>query len=161
MEENKNLWIILDELPAMGKIPSLKTALAESRKYGGCIVAGIQNIHQILNIYGKNEALNLLDLFNTRYIFRVSDPETAKISANLLGEEETREMQESLSYGANTMRDGVNLNIAEKRRALVIPSEIMKLKDLECFVNFPGPFPVSKLTMKYQNIKSQKKQDEF
>ena len=73
----------------------------------------------------------------------------AKISANLLGEEETREIQESLSYGANTMRDGVNLNIAEKRRALVIPSEIMKLKDVEYFINFLGPYPVSKLKMKY------------
>ena len=59
------------------------------------------------------------------------------------------------------MIEAVNLNIAEKRRALVIPSEIMNLEDLECFVNFPGPYPVSKLKMKYQNIKSQKKQDEF
>ncbi len=44
---------------------------------------------------------------------------------------------------------------------IVLSSEIMNLKDLECFVNFPGPYPVSKLKMKYQNIKSQKKQDEF
>ena len=39
-DTKKNLWIILDELPALGKIPSLKTASAEARKYGGCIVAG-------------------------------------------------------------------------------------------------------------------------
>ena len=154
LKENKNLWIILDELPAMGRIPSLKTVLAESRKYGGCIVAGIQNIHQIFNIYGKNDALNLLDLFNSRYIFRVGDPETAKISASLLGEQEIKEIQESLSYGANTMRDGVNLNIAERRRPLVIPTEIMNLEDLECFVKLPGPYPITKLKMKYQNIKS-------
>jgi len=47
-DTKKNLWIILDELPALSKIPRLKTALAEAGKYGGCIVAGVQNIHQCL-----------------------------------------------------------------------------------------------------------------
>ena len=40
---NKNVWIIVDELPSLEKIPKLKTALAEGRKYGGCVVAGLQN----------------------------------------------------------------------------------------------------------------------
>ncbi|KJV76939.1 type IV secretory system Conjugative DNA transfer family protein [Orientia tsutsugamushi str. TA716] len=45
--DNKNMWFILDELPALQKVSSLPVALAESRKYGGCFVAGLQNIHQL------------------------------------------------------------------------------------------------------------------
>lgn len=146
---NSNIWFIMDELPAFGKIPSLKTALAESRQYGGCIVSGIQNIHQLMHIYGHNEALDLLDQFNTKFIFRVGDPKTASIAASMLGEQETSESRESLSYGANSMRDGVNINTIERRQQLVIPTEVMSLPNLSCYVKLAGNWPVTKLSMKY------------
>ena len=148
---NSNLWFIMDELPAFGKIPSLKTALAESRKYGGCIVSGIQNIHQLMHIYGYNEALDLLDQFNTKFIFRVGDPKTAHIAASMLGEQETSESRESLSYGANSMRDGVNINTIERRQQLVMPTEVMTLPNLTCYAKLAGNWPVTKLTMQYQS----------
>ena len=44
---NEKLWCVLDELPALQKIPALKIGLAQGRKYGLCIVAGIQNISQL------------------------------------------------------------------------------------------------------------------
>ena len=149
---NPNLWFIMDELPAFGKIPSLKTSLAESRQYGGCIVAGIQNIHQLMHIYGGNEALDLLDQFNTKFIFRVGDPKTAQIAAQMLGEQETREDRESLSYGAHAMRDGVNINTIERRQDLVIPTEVMNLPNLTCFAKLAGNWPVTKLTMQYHKV---------
>nr|WP_041621230.1 type IV secretion system DNA-binding domain-containing protein [Orientia tsutsugamushi] len=58
------MWFILDELPALQKVSSLPVALAESRKYGGCFVAGLQNIHQLEAIYGSAECASMLDLFN-------------------------------------------------------------------------------------------------
>jgi type IV conjugative transfer system coupling protein TraD len=149
LQENPNTWLVMDELPSISKIPSLKTALAESRKYGGCIVAGIQNIHQLMAIYGQNEALSLLDQFNTRFMFRVGDQNTAQILSATLGQVETLEVQESLSFGANTIRDGVNLNTLEKKHNLVMPTEIMKLPNLSCFVKLAGNCPITKLTFKY------------
>lgn len=150
MGDNKNIWLIMDELPAMGKIPSLKTALAEARKYGGCLVAGVQNIHQFIDIYGRSLAMNLLDQFNTRFIFRVGDQETAQMSSKLLGAQEIEETKESFSYGANTMRDGVNLNTVEKKQELVMPTEIMTLAPLTCYVKLAGHWPITKLSMQYQ-----------
>jgi len=150
LKNNKNLWIIIDELPALGKVPSLKTALAESRKYGGCLVAGIQNVHQLKSIYGFNCAHDLLDQFNSRFIFRVGDQETAQITANILGEQESKQMQESLSYGANTMRDGVNINTIERKNLLVLPTEIMTLPNLSCYAKLAGSWPVTRIELKYQ-----------
>lgn len=147
----ENLWFIMDELPALGKINSLNTALAESRKYGGCFVSGIQNIFQLDKIYGSAAAHDLLDLFNSKFIFRVGDQQTAHRSAMMLGEQEIRRIQESLSYGANTIRDGVNINTIEQKKMQVLPAEIMSLPNLSCFVKLAGHYPISKLKMKWQN----------
>ena len=89
----------------------------------------MQNIHQCLGVYGRHEGLNILDQFNTRVVFRVGDAETARLTSAGLGEQEIIETQESLSYGAHTMRDGVNLNILERKRPLVLPTEITSSRD--------------------------------
>ncbi|KDO02299.1 DNA transport protein TraD [Rickettsia tamurae subsp. buchneri] len=68
----------------------------------------------------------------------------------MFGEQETLETQESLSYGSNTMRDGVNINNIERKRLLILPSEIMTLPDLTCYVKLSGNFPITKLTMTLQ-----------
>jgi type IV secretory pathway TraG/TraD family ATPase VirD4 len=92
----------------------------------------------------------MLDLFNSKFIFRVSDQQTAHRSALMLGEQEIIETQENLSYGSNTMRDGVNMNNIEKKKLLVMPSEIMNLPDLTCYVRLAGNIPITKLTMNLQ-----------
>nr|WP_284525230.1 type IV secretion system DNA-binding domain-containing protein [Orientia tsutsugamushi] len=94
----------------------------------------------------------MLDLFNSKFIFRVSDQVTAYKSALTLGEQEIIETQENLSYGSNTMRDGVNMNNVERKKILVMPSEIMNLPDLTCYVKLAGNFPITKLTMQLQNL---------
>ncbi len=150
---NKRVWFILDELPALQKIPSLQTALAESRKFGGCVVAGIQNIHQLQNIYGQAQSQAIMNLFNTSFIFRTEDPETCRYLSSKLGEQELHDVQENISYGANTMRDGVNLNVNQKRHTLVLPTEISLLPNLECFVKYPGTWPITRLQMKLERPK--------
>ena len=149
-DRDRRVWFILDELPALQKIPSLPTALAESRKFGGCVVAGIQNIHQLQKIYGHAEAQAIMNLFNTSFIFRTEDPETCRYLSAKLGEQELQDVQENISYGANTMRDGVNLNAMRRQRALVLPTEISLLPNLTCYVKYPGNWPVAKLKMKFE-----------
>ena len=146
----KNMWFVIDELPALQKIASLPIALAESRKYGGCFVTSIQNIYQLEEIYGHAGSSSMLDLFGSKFIFRVSDQQTAHRSALMLGEQEVIETQENLSYGSNTMRDGVNMNNLEKRKLLVMPSEIMNLPDFTCYVKLVGNYPITKLQMNLQ-----------
>lgn len=135
-------------MPSLAKSNSLNTALAESKKYGGCFVVGIQNIFQLNKIYGSAAANDLLDLFNSKFIFRVGDQQTAHRSAMMLGEKEICKIQESLSYGLNTIRDGVNINTIEQKKQ-VLPAEIMSLPNLSCFVKLAGHYPISKLNMQW------------
>lgn len=146
-DHKRRVWFILDELPALQKVPSLKTFLSESRKYGGAIVAGVQNFAQLEAIYGRFDAEALLNQFRTLFVFNTSHPETCKDLSNMLGEQEIQETTENISYGANTHRDGVNLNTYQKRNPLVLPTQISTLHNLEAYIKLPGNLPITKLQM--------------
>ena len=147
---NNKMWFVMDELPAMQKVPSLPMILAQGRKYGACVVAGIQNIAQLDRIYGKSGAQELLDLFRTKFFFAVSDNNIAEYASRSLGEIEIDETKESLSYGSNTMRDGVNINSAQKIKRLVLPDEVKNLPTRTCFVKLCGNYPITMLKVNLQ-----------
>ena len=153
-DPDRRVWFIVDELPGLYKIPSLGLALAESRKYGGCLLTGVQNFSQLREIYGLDATRAMLDQFNTQFFFRSGDPETTSWISKILGESEETEVIENISYGANTMRDGVSLNQQTKTKPFVLPTEIANLPDLVCFVKYPGSFPITKLKMTYQKAQN-------
>jgi hypothetical protein len=48
------------------------------------------------------------------------------------------------------MRDGVNINSAEKIKRLVLPDEVKNLPPLTCYVKLCGEYPITKLKMELQ-----------
>lgn len=148
-------WIIIDELASLNRLPSLMTGLAEIRKYGGCFILGFQDINQVEEIYGHNQAKTLSNLTGTKVLFRAVDTEVAQRVARTLGEQEKEELSTSISYGAHQMRDGVSLNQQRQTRAVVNASHIMLLKDLEAYIRFPGNLPVAKVVFSYLAVKAE------
>jgi len=147
-DSERRLWFILDELPALQQLPSLEVAMAESRKYGGCVLAGIQSYPQLYHIYGQHRAQSILDLFNTKIFFRNADPAITQWISKVLGEAEITEHHENLSYGAHSIRDGVSLSLQTRTKPLVLPTEIANLHDREAFLKFPGPYPVCRTRLR-------------
>ena len=133
-DNNRRVWFILDELASLNQLEGLPTALAEFRKYGGCVVAGLQDIHQIEARYGREEGKAMLGLFNTKIVFRLNDYDTAKRVSDSFGEQETSEMIEGISFGAHQMRDGMSLSDQRKYRPVISPTELMKLENLEAYI---------------------------
>ena len=78
------------------------------------------------------------------------DSRTAEYASKSLGEKETIDTKESLSYGADSMRDGVNINTQERVKSLVMPTEILNLPTRTCFVRLCGEYPITKLSMNLQ-----------
>lgn len=149
----RRIWFICDELPSLGKVPSLEQGLAEIRKYGGAITIGIQSIPQLSKAYGREGAKNITNLLNTKVIFRSTDSETNQYLSQILGENEIKEKSENISFGANTMRDGVNLSTQKRREQLVLPSEISELKNLNAYLKFPGVPVITSVEMDYLAVK--------
>jgi type IV secretory pathway TraG/TraD family ATPase VirD4 len=155
---NRRLWFIMDELASLQKLTCLQGGLAEVRKYGGCLLVGFQSKPQLEEIYGRNSTEAMLDLFNTNVFFRCKEPSTQQWVSKILGDKEETEPTENISFGANSLRDGVSLSRHTRQKPLVMPSELSLLNKLECFIKFPGDYPCTKLQTKLQRIYLQKKQ---
>jgi len=150
-EIKRTLWFILDELPSLQKLPNLQTGLAESRKYGGSFLITCQLYSQLKEIYGHNNAQSISGLCRNRVTFSTPDETTANWCSNNLGKKENISTKENLSFGANEYRDGVNISQNKELESLVIPSQIMNLKDLEFYISLSNGFPISKSKINYKN----------
>ena len=148
-------WIILDEFPSLGRVASLASGPERLRKYGGCVVLGMQQVSQIQEIYGHEVAQTIIGQCATKLILRCQDPETAKHMAEQLGRRQTRRVDETVSYGANTLRDGVGLTPREELELVALPDEVMNLPKFEGFLRLSNAregaaFPISTLRFAYK-----------
>ena len=149
-DDARRIWLVLDELPTLHQVPSLQPGLAESRQFGGCFVLGVQVASALRDLYGRNGAETVSGLCGTRVVLAAPDRDTAQWSADSLGRAEVEEIAEGVSYGANTIRDGVSLTPKRELRALALPSEIMRLPNLSGYLKLPGPHPVAEIRLKYR-----------
>lgn len=146
-DPDRNIWFIIDELPTMEQIPSLKSALAESRQFGGCFVIGTQVVSELREIYGRNTAETISGNCNTRLVLGTPDMATAQFCADSLGRSQTVHMSRSLSFGASEVRDGVAISERENIGNVVLPSEVMELPQLHGFLRMGGGFPVARIEL--------------
>ncbi len=147
----RRIWIIFDELPSLQRLPYLPEAFAEARKFGGCLVAGMQSISQLRKIYGNHAAEEISNLCNTRIFFRDPSFETAQWASKELGESETEEMKENVSYSESAMRSGISITNQRLKQQIISASEVMHLNDLEAFVRLPEYFPITKIKFNYKS----------
>jgi len=148
--DSRRIWIILDELPSLHKLPYLPECFAESRKFGGCLVAGLQSIAQLRKIYGENGAEEISSLCNSRIFFRTPSSRTARWVSEELGQSEIEETKEGISYSESAMRSGISISKQESSKHIVNTSEIMRLNNLEAYIRIPGEFPITKIKLKYK-----------
>lgn len=143
------LWVCIDELPSLHKLPDLQLCLAEGRKYGAAVILGVQNIPQLEERYGANITKTMIDLCSTKVLFRAASYEIALSLSRALGEQEVMEVQEGISYGANDVRDGVNLAMLKQLKPIVTAHDLMGLKNLEGVVMLPEFNAVTKIKLPY------------
>ena len=149
----RRLWLLVDELASLHKLPSLSLLLSQGRKYGLCAVSAFQDIHQLRTIYGIDEAKALLAMYNTHVFCRTQCPDTAQWMSYLTGQRESVEQREGFSYGANTVRDGVSIQSERRQEPLILPTEFLRLNDKEAYMVLPGEIPISKIKLKFRKRK--------
>jgi type IV conjugative transfer system coupling protein TraD len=149
---SRRVWLVIDELPSLNRIPSLPDFLAQSRKYGGCGVIAFQQLAQLRERYGRDGAEAVAGLCATWVCLRQNDPDTARWVAQSFGETEVLESQQGLSYGANDMRDGVSLSATRRMRPLVLPTQIAQLDNLEGFLRLPGDLPAAHFRLQRSEV---------
>lgn len=134
---NNKLWIVMDELPSLGKLPSLSELMAEGRKYGSCVLAGLQSTSQLYSHYGDAGASSLIGSFKTKFAFQSDDPKMGELYSKLCGTSTVISQQKNTSFGANEFRDGVSYNEKKEKSPLASYEEFGKLNVGECYTILP------------------------
>ena len=62
-------YFFLDELARLPKLLYLEPAMTLMRQSNCCIVAGLQNVSQLYNVYGDREAQTILGAFQSLFVF--------------------------------------------------------------------------------------------
>ena len=90
-EADHRLWLVVDELDALGAVDGLRDALARLRKFGGRCVLGFQSIAQVGGTYGRYDAQTIVENCGNTLILRCSSSAndgTAQFASRLIGERE-------------------------------------------------------------------------
>ncbi|WHU04267.1 type IV secretion system DNA-binding domain-containing protein [Sphingomonas sp. NIBR02145] len=153
-DRGRRLYVVIDELPTLQKLPSLSDFLARARKYGGCGILGFQSYPQLEATYGIQDAAAVTGYCSTWVALRANDTPTAKHVSENLGQVEQVEANEGMSYGVNDMRDGVNLSRMQVTRPLVLHTEVTNLPNLTGYLRFGRDLPVVRFEDRYNDIPS-------
>lgn len=141
----RRVWLLLDELAALGKLNGLESGLTLGRKHGLAIVAGLQSTAQLDRLYGRESATVLRACFRNMVVLAIakSDPTTSDELSRALGERELLRREVSRSSGASGVGESRSLRHAQDR--LVLASEIAGLPNLTGYLALAGDEPVRRL----------------
>jgi hypothetical protein len=140
---DQRLWIVVDELDALGAIDGLKDALARLRKFGCRCVLGFQSVAQVTGTYGHAAANTIVENCSNTLILRCSGGEnggTSQFASRLIGEREV--IRRQLSRGSDrettvSTRGGRRSRSITEQHATeiaVMPSELEQLADLRGYL---------------------------
>jgi type IV secretory pathway TraG/TraD family ATPase VirD4 len=150
VDSDRRLWLIVDELAALGPLASLEAALTLGRKHGLCVVAGIQSTAQLDRLYGEEAAVVLRSCFLNLLVLAIArtDPDTCEGLSRSLGEREVRRAEASRSQGTQGTSRGVSLSTVQER--LVLASEIATLPNLQGYLALAGDTAVRRVSLTVQ-----------
>jgi len=141
------IWMVIDELDSLQKLPSLEDALTKGRKHGLRIVAGIQSTAQLERTHGAKDATVLRSCFRNFLVLGGgrSDSKTAEDLSRSLGEHEVERETTGESSGERGGSRSRTTRIERER--VVMPSEIQSLPELTGYVAFAGDIPIARVKL--------------
>lgn len=133
IDKNRRVWMVIDELPALGVLPALSSLMTEGRKYGACVIACMQSLNQLFDKYGQYEGSYIFGQFGTSFFFRNTEPAIAKMISAMCGTKTITRQQKNTSFGAHEFRDGVSYSEQQQKSLLVEIKDLANLGRGECY----------------------------
>ena len=147
-EDRRQLLLMLDEFPALGRLDFFETALAFLAGYGVRAFLIAQSLNQIVKAYGENNSV--LDNCHVRVAFATNDERTAKRISDALGTAtEQRAMRNYAGHRLAPWLAHVMVSRQETSRPLLTPGELMQLPPSDELVLVSGLPPVRAKKLRY------------
>lgn len=131
------VWVIIDELASLQKLPSLLLGITESRKSNTRMVLGFQSKCLLEKHYGE-EAKAILSQPRTRFFLRSGEGSAAEWASQTIGDVELERVQHSRSSGRWGTERGRSATINRTIERAVLDAEIGNLEDLTGYFKVPG-----------------------
>lgn len=153
-KEAPRVWLILDELSSLQRLPQLPTGITESRKSNICLVIGFQGPSQLETLYG-HQAEAMLSQPMTKVFLRTSEPHAAEWVSRSIGEVEVMRLEETHSQTVPAFlgNRGKSMRMQRHTEPLVMASTIEGLHNLTGYIKsrdlvVAAGFPYQKLQAK-------------
>jgi type IV secretion system protein VirD4 len=144
----RQVLLMLDEFPALGRLDFFESALAFMAGYGLRAFLIAQSLNQIEKAYGPNNSI--LDNCHVRVAFATNDERTAKRISDALGS--TTEMRSMRNYAGHRLAPWlahVMVSRQETARQLLTPGEVMQLPQDEEIILISGVSPIRAKKLRY------------
>jgi len=149
----RQVLLMLDEFPALGRLEFFESALAFMAGYGLRAFLITQSLNQIEKAYGPNNSI--LDNCHVRVAFATNDERTAKRISDALGT--TTEMRAMRNYAGHRLApwlSHVMVSRQETARQLLTPGEVMQLPSEDEIVLVSGVPPIRATKIRYYSDKN-------
>lgn len=118
----RRVWLFLDEFPQLPPIRQFATFLELGRSKGIAVVIGAQDIAQIRDTYGHDQAKSWFGMTGTKIITRINTSEAAEDISRMIGEQDIeRRTRSATRSGGN---HSVTESIQRETRRVVTASEL-------------------------------------
>ena len=144
----RQLLLMLDEFPALGRLDFFESSLAFMAGYGLRAFLISQSLNQIEKAYGPNNSI--LDNCHVRVAFATNDERTAKRLSDAIGS--TTEMRAMRNYAGHRLApwlSHVMVSRQETARQLITPGEIMQLPSHQQLILLSGFSPIKAQKIRY------------
>lgn len=140
-DENRRIFIILDEFSDMYYLDSLITAFRTIRSKGGSFILGVQESAQLESRYGKLNAQTIMNQCNTWCTFTVNERDTAEFICGRF-DREVEQMRTSAYAGEEDGSEGSNFQKEIKVENMLLNSELLQLPQFKFYLMAKG-YPVA------------------
>jgi type IV secretion system protein VirD4 len=145
---SRQLLLMLDEFPALGRLDFFETALGFMAGYGVRAFLIAQSLNQIVKAYGENNSI--LDNCHVRVAFSSNDERTAKRISDALGTAtEQRAMRNYAGHRLAPWLAHGMVSRQETSRPLLTPGEVMQLPATDVLVLISGLAPIRARKLRY------------
>ena len=144
----RQVLLMLDEFPALGRLDFFESALAFMAGYGLRAFLIAQSLNQIEKAYGPNNSI--LDNCHVRVTFATNDERTAKRISDALGT--ATELRAQRNYAGHRLSPWLGhlmVSRQESARPLLTPGEVMQLPSDEEIVMVAGVPPIRAKKLRY------------
>ncbi|MEY4504637.1 MAG: hypothetical protein RL154_933 [Pseudomonadota bacterium] len=146
---NRRIFFFLDEFTSLSKLDEIVTLSNLGRSKGVSLWITLQNIEQMIELYGKR-GKTLIENCSNSFCFGLNHPESADFMSSVFGKGVFIKKVKNIGMGVSDNKDGLNVSEQEKEEAVVKAGDLLNLVELQAYVKLNGVVGAALVKLNYK-----------